>query len=923
MHSLHSRFDWRTQLQVLEKQFIQDNYTLDPLLLKQLIIDVRADFKEWHYSKTAGGLELAEALSDFFDALFAMMYQLHFTQPGAGAKEASNMTLVALGGYGRGALNPYSDLDLLILLPKSSELMPKATRDSIGLFWQCCWDLGIKLGTSTRSLQDCLLEARRDPWNRTALIDARRIKGSKSLFDKFKKIRSKIAIGDKKALLAERYADVRKRESKYSSTIYLQEPNVKESLGGLRDWQNLWWIAPFPKKKHSLKSLSRARLLPPKEVRMLDQAYNFIMLVRNALHFEEGRSTDQLTLRLQGVLAQDLGYVNEDLLRGIEELMREYYLNTRLIYQETSKVYQALMEDRKFGFRTKNLQILRRFSWYKKMVGIPELDGFEVWDGALYRTSGHTITKQPDKLLKAYLYAMQWDVKLSAKLKNALYNRRYLIDDAYRLDKENQETFKQILEGKGSVGGTLRQMHEQQILDKFIPEFGALDCLVQHEFFHRYTADEHTLRCLENLDDLLVLDDAPEPYRSLALKFDDVFSLYFALIFHDAGRAENEADHVEESTVMVEEVCHRMNLSAGRKNLIKFLIEEHLTLWKFGTTKDVEDDAVIDAFLERVPTLEKLDALLVFTYVDSKATNESGWDGYKESSLLRLYRVAQRRLALGDDVMSHAQEKHLQLVEEALLELVDHADKEAIKEHMNLMPNSYFKYRKIDHIANHHQSIFDFLDREQTKSLDYQFTWLDFPEQGCTELVVIGRDRPLFIQKVCCALSSCDINILSASIFTRQDGIVIDLIRVRDTQTKPQIDDKKQQKIEKVFSELNEQETYNAVEYLKKKKSYFNQGKQEQGDSYRLRKPRVKFHLDNTQQAAIEVQTLDRFGLLHDVLAVLSRYKVNVTQASLYAQSGIAINRFEISNPEVLQAKPETISNCERALFSVAEGSPY
>ncbi len=921
MHSLNSRFDWRGQLTALEAQFIADDYTLNVLLLKQLVVDVRADFKRWHYSKTAGGLELAEALSDFFDALFAMMYQLSFAK--RGSKDASSMTLVALGGYGRGALNPYSDLDLLILLPKSSELMPKEVRDEIGLFWQFCWDLGVKLGTSTRSLQDCLIEARRDPWNRTALIDARRIKGSKSLFDKFKKIRTKIAITDKKALLAERYADVLKRENKYSSTIYLQEPNVKESLGGLRDWQNLWWIAPFPKKKHSLKSLSKARLLPPKEVRMLDEAYNFIMLVRNALHFEEGRSTDQLTLRLQGVLAQDLGYVNEDLLRGIEEFMREYYLNTRLIYQETSKVYQSLMEDRRLDFKTKNLQILRRFSWYKKMIGVPELDGFEIWDGALYRKPGHTITKQPEKLLKAYLYAMQWNVRLSSNLKNALYNRRYLIDDAYRLDRENQETFKQILEGKGHVGGTLRQMHEQQVLDKYIPEFGALDCLVQHEFFHRYTADEHTLRCLENLDDLLILDDAPEPYRSLVLNFDDVFSLYFALIFHDAGRAENEADHVEESTIMVEDVCARMDLSVGRKNLIKFLIEEHLTLWKFGTTKDVEDDTVIDAFLERVPTLEKLDALLIFTYVDSKATNESGWDSYKESSLLRLYRVAQRRLALGDEVISHAQEKHFQLVEEALLELVDHADKEAIKEHMNLMPDSYFKYRKIEHIANHHKAVFDFLDAEQSKGLDYQFTWLDFPEQGCTELVVIGRDRPLFLQKIFCALSSCDINILAASIFTRKDGVVIDLIRVRDTHKKPQIDINKQQKVEAVFSEINKQESYNAITYLKKKKSYFNQSKQEQGDSYRLRKPRVKFNLEDPKQATIEVQTLDRFGLLHDILAVLSRYKIDVTQASLYAQSGIAINRFEISNPEVLQVKAETRINCERALFSTAERSPY
>ncbi|MDB4309685.1 hypothetical protein N9918_02045, partial [Akkermansiaceae bacterium] len=457
----------------------------------------------------------------------------------------------------------------------------------------------------------------------------------------------------------------------------------------------------------------------------------------------------------------------------------------------------------------------------------------------------------------------------------------------------------EILQHKGQVAKTLRLMHRCGVLGRYLPEFGALDCLVQHEFFHRYTADEHTLRCIDQLDKLLAEDNPKHGlYLDLFLKHQDPYALYVALILHDTGRAENVREHIDGSSMLAVRLCKRLQITGGRRSLIMFLVDHHLTLWRFATKKNIDDPEVIAEFAGLMRDRHRLDTLLLFTFADSNGTNEEAWSPWKETLILQLYRNT--REYLSDSPNSGKKELAAEF-EEIRSEVKSGLKKKyhnIFEGHFKLMPRRYFRFRSKRSIHKHIVALWQFIDRRQRRPdtpFECAVQWLERPKFGYTELIIAAEETPLLLEKICCTLASHELNILSADIYTRPDGIVLDLFRVCTKDFKAEESVERQKSAVKTLYAINESETYDASKYLKKKINYLNP-ETEQVINFPTR-AWISNELD-PHFTVIELQALDRIGLLHDVFRTVNAHGLKTVHSRICTEKGAALDSIFVSTQE-------------------------
>ena len=572
---------------------------------KQLLASYKRFIKiENHRIKLAhkaggGGLEIAGQRSQLIDLVLNDLFDATGEERFASTLKKQGeypIAIVATGGYGRGALNPGSDIDLLFLLPDRTKKIPDEVAEFIEQILLMLYDVGFKVGHAVRTSRETIQFANKDHQTRTALLDARFVAGNQELHDSFYKAFVKHCVeGHQKAYLAARAGDIRTRYKKYKRTVYLQEPNVKESCGGLRDYHNIAWVLFMKTQSKKLNDLVKLRALTGSAVKEAKTAHEFLMKVRNSMHYNQRRPNDKLTLRLQGVVAKDLGYPERTILRRIEAFMRDYYIHTRNLYNYCTTVMQIF-----------ELEVEEEEKSSSKLVGfltqrqkkVEHFDGFSSkGDGLLYSDRDSIFGEEPHRMMRTFLHLQKRHLKLSPKLRK-LYKTHYsLIDRNFQFSKSNRETFEEILQHPGDVARVLRSMHRVGFLGRYLPEFGALDCLVQHEFFHQYTADEHTLRCIEELDALAGSDDPKtEFFQNLLRHTEDPFILYLALILHDTGRAGNVRHHADASTLLAAKVCNRLQIRGNRRRRLLFLVDHHLTFWKTATSKNIDDPNIVAEF---------------------------------------------------------------------------------------------------------------------------------------------------------------------------------------------------------------------------------------------------------------------------------------------------------------------------------------
>lgn len=865
---------------------------------QERLIFLKSNLKDWHaklhtrHLSGEAGLAHAQAHSEAIDHLLRTLL-LSLLKEG---EELDTLALVSNGGYGRGIMNPGSDVDLLFLSSVPSGKVSKRVSEIICELQNTVWDLGFKFLPSTRSITECLKEAKLEPQSRTALFDARLLIGPQELFQKFQDRFRKVCIDkDKEAFFDERRSDISSRHAKWSHTVFLQEPNIKDSPGTLRDYHNLEWIIDAEAGTRSMTELVSRRILSRLARRELKDAFNFLHRVRNALHYHD-KGNDILTLRLQGVVANEFGYPQKSILRRIECFMKDYYTHARNVYNHTKSVFEIFElqhdEGQQYGLRSK-----LTFGLIKKKL--KSLDNYTIRNKRLFPRRKTIFEENPNRLIRLFAYCQKYELSPSPSLRKLIKASWIFIDKSFRMRIENRDAFREILEKKGQVARTLRLMHRCGVLGRYLPEFGALDCLVQHEFFHRYTADEHTLRCIDQLDNLVDdKDPKHEIYRDIFVKHPDPYALFIALILHDTGRAENVREHIDGSAILAARLCKRLKISGGRRALIIFLVDHHLTLWRFATKKNIDDPEVIREFAEIMRDRHRLDALLLFTYADSNGTNEEAWSPWKETLILQLYRNTREFILKG---MTAGKEEIDQDVQETLSEI-----KSGLKEkyhatfdqHSKLMPKRYFRYRSKKSISKHIVALWQYIDRRERRPktpFECAVQWIDRPKFGYSELIIVSHNSHRFLEKTCCALATHQINILSADVYTRPDGIALDLFRVCNDDFKAIANSNTKKSVVATLYQINQQEAYEPAKYLKKKENFLKP------ETKQIFEFPVRVWTSNNldpHYTVIELQALDRIALLHDVLRTVNDHNLVTVHSRICTEKGAALDSIYVSTPD-------------------------
>jgi [protein-PII] uridylyltransferase len=843
------------------------------------------------------GFQVAGNRSDLLDIVLGKVFDEAFQQF-AGEVDAEDgeqfpIALVAVGGYGRGLLNPGSDIDLLFLSKTATTSLSKATNEAVERVLYLLWDIGFEVGHSVRSIRESLSQAKKDFQVFTAMIESRFIAGNRKLFHQLEDAfyrRCVVPLGED--YLQDRLEDRRSQHAK-AQTIYLQEPNVKEGQGGLRDYHNSVWLTYVKLRSIDLGTLVKQGLLSDNALQEMEKAYHFLLTVRNHLHYAEKHATDVLTLRLQGVVATAMGYPQPTILRRCESFMRDYYQHTTNLFMRSNEVLDRFkLESRSNAWGMHRLGALT-LAWR----GREEFDGFYAENNRAYASSPDIFDEDPGRLMRLFRHTQIRGLRMSPELIDLVQASFAMVNKTYRYNRANRETFEAILSSKGSVAWSLRQMHRVGFLGRFMPEFGALTCLVQHEFFHRYTADEHTLKTIEVLDGLVGEDDRSVAiYQDIFHHLEDPFTLYLSLIMHDTGRAANARHHEDASALLAAKVCNRFRVHPSRRSMILFLVDHHLTFYRTATTRNIEDSEVVAEFGRICGSKERLDLLLLFTYVDSRGTSEEGWTGWKESLILQLHRTTRDYLRDSESFARGLSEAKSELREKVEAKMAENYGAE-IEAHFFGMPPRYFNFRSSKTVVSHirlFRKFFESLSREIEDCLDVLqpvFEWQPEPDKGWTELRVASWNQSFLLARVSGALAANGINIIAADLFRRKDDVVLDLFRVCRADYTPVENTSTMAAVEKTFSESIKVKKFSFQPLIKKAVASARAAVHEE-----LHIPtRVVVRNDpNGRHTLIEIQAADRIGLLHDIFSAIAGFRCEVCHARINTERGAAVDTIYI-----------------------------
>ncbi len=747
-----------------------------------------------------GGRELCRKRADVISVMLRHLWNGAWeTHLRSHIDKPPQIALLAVGGFGRGELNPYSDIDILFLHHAQNAKATQQVNDIVESVLYMLWDIGFQVGHATRTLSEVVTQANDDLRTKTSLLEARFLSGDEAIFVEFEKTFARRCLhGHEKEFLAWRVSDQRERHEKAGQTPFLQEPNVKNGCGGLRDYQNLLWVGRVKRGFANTQAFVDAQLLTPTERKQLDRAYDFLLRIRTELHYLQKRAGDVLTLRLQGQIADSFGYQHRTILRKMEAFMRDYYENTSLLYNLGNTISNRLCGSGKSQAKWAFLPFQAKHR--------EEIDGFSLEDGELEALTTTTFSEEPLRMARVFLLAQQHNANIGPELRLRLRRRLYTIDRRYIYQTAVRETLLAILSRKGQVGRALRMMHELGYLGRFFPEFRPLTCLVQHEFFHRYTADEHTLVCIEMLDRII---DATEPpfskYKTMLQNLAKPHILYLAMLLHDTGKSDNDTKHSEGSAINAQRVARRMRLKGADLSTLVFLVDHHLTMSEIARRKNLDDEDTIIEFARVVQNQERLDMLMLLTFADTLGTGSGrGYSDWKDLLLWQLYHRTTTALSGVKEFRAMAEKARLEIQERLLKNLDRQFDPAEVVAHFENLPARYFETMSEDLVREHIAIVHNFLKYQITHeeaSLQPIVHWRNFPDQGHSEVTVVTWDRYHIFARVTGAFAACNLTILKADIFTRADDIAIETFFVATERFEAVTDPRDRALFEKILNE--------------------------------------------------------------------------------------------------------------------------
>jgi [protein-PII] uridylyltransferase len=837
-----------------------------------------------------GGREICARRAELVDVLLQYVFGAAATATRKGAG-ATPLALIALGGYGRGELNPFSDIDVMLLHDEGTRKISPHLEQMVQQVLYLLWDSGFKVGHSTRSIKEAIAQANQDMLTKTAMLEARFLAGDAELAEEFRQqFRSKCVGGHEREYVEMRMQDQVARHKKYGESVYLQEPHVKSGCGGLRDYQNLLWMTYFKEGALSTNQLVGKDWLSETDQGRIERAYDFLLRLRTDLHYATRRATDMLHLNLQEEIARRLAYSPRNGQLRSEALMRDYYEHTRNIFRVSERITAQFVS----GYATNKTRSLFSFLPLIRQDKTAIGDSFFIRQKQLHPIRRDLFRRNPEQMMGAFQLAQERGLELSPELEDLLSRSLHHVTRTYQYAREPRAIFKMILSRKGNVGRILRMMHRVDFLGRYIPEFGQLTCLVQHEFLHRYTADEHTLVCIDKLDALTQTDDPKlTAYGEIFKRIEDPFILYLALLLHDTGKAVGARPHSEASALFAQRVASRLQLSSRQRKSLILLVDHHLTLSRMAQQRNLDDPATVVEFADVVRDQRNLDALMLLTLADGQGTSGDAWSDWKESFVWELFDETSRYLADRQSYYEQTTIERESLRASVAKELpADYTDE--IDAHFELMPDNYFRASDVPEIIEHLKLLRLFLEtvsRLGGHPLAPTLGWKSLSDQGHSVVNFWTWEREQLLAKIAGSFSVVPINILSAEIFPRADNIVLGVFRVCDDKARAVTDPGDFEVVEQTLRHALEDEKFN----------FFPLIERAMRQSRRRLAPEIEFPtriaVDNQMHPTytlIEIQAPDRLGLLYDILSCLDRENVSIALSRINTQDGAAIDTFYV-----------------------------
>ena len=811
-------------------------------------------------------------------------------------------TLVAVGGFGRGELFPHSDVDVLLLLPDGeSPDTNGALKTRIESFIGSCWDAGLEIGSSVRTLADCVSEAAKDVTVQTALLEARLIEGDARLFADFRKRFD--AVMDPQAFFVAKTLELRQRHTKFEDTPYALEPNCKESPGGLRDLQIVLWVARAAGLGKSWDELARKGLATPFEVRQIKRNEALLSLIRARLHLIARRREDRLVFDLQNAVAESFGYVarmtadGRMAQRASEALMKRYYWAAKAVAQ-LNQILLLNIEERLHADHGGATHALR-----------PINERFFEKAGMIEVASDDLYQKNPHAILETFLlYETHIGLKgLSARTLRALYNVRGVMDGSFRHDPINRGTFLRILQQPEGITHAMRLMNQTSVLGRYLWVFRRIVGQMQHDLFHVYTVDQHILMVLRNMRRFFIAEHAHEyPFCSqLAAGWDKPWILYTAALFHDIAKGRG-GDHSQLGAVEVRRFCREHGVGREDAKLIEFLVSEHLTMSRIAQKEDLSDPDVIGNFAKRVGNERNLTALYLLTVADIRGTSPKVWNAWKGKLLEDLYRYTLRVLGgRAPDASADIEARK----REALVMLALHAEPfEAHKALWETLDVGYFMRHDAADIAWHARHLSRHVAKKTASGGATSGELADkapgptfvrarlSPVGEGLQVLVYTPDQPDLFARICGYFDQAGFSILDAKIHTANNGYALDTFQV----VTDMLPEHYRELITMVESELA-----HTVEHPGPLPAPSRGRVSRRVKSFPFA-PRVDLRPDEkAQRWLLSISASDRVGLLYCVARVLAKHHINLQLAKITTLGERVEDTFLIDGSELQHNKAQ------------------
>ncbi|MDE0147279.1 MAG: [protein-PII] uridylyltransferase [Rhodospirillaceae bacterium] len=823
------------------------------------------------------GHQCVQAHCFLVDQIVRVIYDFAYERvyPVANPTEGEKQAIVAVGGYGRGELAPQSDIDLLFL--SNWKLTPHAEQ-IVEFLLYTLWDLGLKVGHATRSIDECIRLAKSDLTIRTALLEARYLWGDAALYRGLRqKFRDFTAAEGDNGFVTQKLAERDVRHAKMGDSRYVLEPNIKDGKGGLRDLHTLFWIAKNLYRVDAIGDLVDRNVFSDLEAGLFRKAHAFLTTVRCHMHYLTGRPEERLTFDVQPEIARLMGYGDRKTQRGVERFMRRYYLVAKDV-GDLTRIFCAALEDE-----------TKRRPWVRlpgRLSGERELGDFVVRSGRLNMKSEEVIRRDPANMLRLFETAQIHRLDIHPSALRQITQSLKSIDNAVREDPAANASFLAMLTSKNDPAGTLKRLNEAGVMGRFIPDFGRVVAQMQHDMYHVYTVDEHTIRAVGLLHRIETGDLAEDHPLATEIvhKVASRRALYVAVLMHDIAKGRG-GDHSVIGAELALDLCPRLGLDSQETETVAWLVRYHLVMSNTAQKRDIDDPKTIRDFADHCQSPERLRLLLVLTVADMRATGPAVWNGWKAALLRELYYRTEELLS--GSIEADTVAARVARAKDAVATHLADWPSEDIEEFLELGYTAY--WLSLDSATQaRHAALTRSAHRDNAEiSIDVGID----EKRSVTEVTVYTPDHPGLFSQIAGAMALFGASIVEARIFTLANGHALDIFTIQNTAGKAVSDPRDLERLKNriansLTGELRPWRELVGRESLPRRAR----------DVFEV-PPRVL--IDNTASnffSVIEVNGRDRPGLLHDVTRALTECGLQIGTAKISTYGERVVDVFYVKD---------------------------